>query len=250
VELEGKVAIVTGAATGIGRAIAARLAADGAKVAINYRGSADEAQALDEHLPQSIDVQADISKPDEVQAMVDQVERELGPPAILVNNAGIERAQPLLEFDLDHWQTVLSVDLTGAFLCLQACARLMARSGGGSIVNISSIHEDVAFPGFSAYCASKGGLRMLMRNASVELAEHGIRVNNVAPGAIATPINKATLEDPAKVDRLKQLIPLQRMGTPEEVAEVVAFLVSDRGRYVTGSTYYVDGGMVRHAEPL
>lgn len=249
-ELEGKVAIVTGAATGIGRAIAARLAADGAKVAINYRGSADEAQALDEHLPQSIDVQADISKPDEVQAMVDQVERELGPPAILVNNAGIERAQPLLEFDLDHWQTVLSVDLTGAFLCLQACARLMARSGGGSIVNISSIHEDVAFPGFSAYCASKGGLRMLMRNASVELAEHGIRVNNVAPGAIATPINKATLEDPAKVDRLKQLIPLQRMGTPEEVAEVVAFLVSDRGRYVTGSTYYVDGGMVRHAEPL
>jgi glucose 1-dehydrogenase len=250
VELEGKVAIVTGAATGIGRAIAARLAADGAKVAINYRGSTDEAKALDEHLPQSITVQADVSQPDQVQAMVEKVERELGPPAILVNNAGIERAQPLLELDLDHWHTVLAVDLTGAFLCLQACARLMAENGGGSIVNISSIHEDVAFPGYSAYCAAKGGLRMLMRNASVELAQHGIRVNNVAPGAIATPINKATLEDPAKVDRLKQLIPLERMGTPEEVAEVVAFLASDRGRYVTGSTYYVDGGMIRHAEPL
>lgn len=250
VELDGRVAIVTGAATGIGRAIAARLAADGAKVAINYRGSQDEAEALDEHLPHSIAVQADISKPDEVQAMVDQVERELGPPSILVNNAGIEKPQPLLELELDNWNKTLAVDLTGAFLCLQASARCMAKNGGGSIVNISSIHEDFAFPGYTAYCAAKGGMRMMMRNASVELAEHGIRVNNVAPGAIATPINKATLDDPAKVKRLQQLVPLQRMGTPEEVAEVVAFLASDRSRYVTGSTYYVDGGMVRHAEPL
>jgi glucose 1-dehydrogenase len=250
VELDGKVAIVTGAATGIGRAVAARLAADGAAVAINYRGSADEAAALDEQLPCSITVQADISKPDEVQAMVDRVVKELGPPSILINNAGLEKLQPLLELDLDNWQTTLDVDLTGAFLCLQACARSMAGSGGGSIVNISSIHEDVPFPGFSAYCAAKGGLRMLMRNASVELAEHGIRVNNVAPGAIATPINAATLADPAKVKRLQELVPLGRMGKPEEVAEVVAFLASDRSSYVTGSTYYVDGGMVRHAEAL
>jgi glucose 1-dehydrogenase len=249
-ELDGKVAIVTGAATGIGRAIAAKLAAEGARVAINYRGSQDEAEALDEHLPQSITVQADVSKPDEVQAMVDQVVRELGPPSILVNNAGIEHATPLLELDLANWQTTLAVDLTGPFLCLQACGRVMARSGGGSIVNISSIHEDVTFPGYAAYCAAKGGLRMLMRDAAVELAAHGIRVNNVAPGAIATPINEETLKDPAKVERLKQLIPLQRVGTAEEVAEVVAFLASDRSRYVTGSTYYVDGGMVRHAESL
>jgi len=244
------VAIVTGAATGIGRGIAARLAADGAKVAINYRGSTDEAQALDEQLPDSLAVQADISKPDEVQAMVDRVERELGPPTILVNNAGVERQQPLLELELANWELTLGVNLTGAFLCLQACARSMVRSGGGSIVNISSVHEDVAFPGYAAYCAAKGGLRMLMRDAAVELAEHGIRVNNVAPGAIATPINAKTLNDPAKVERLKQLIPLQRVGTPEDVAEVVAFLASDRSSYVTGSTYYVDGGMIRHAESL
>jgi glucose 1-dehydrogenase len=250
VELAGRVAIVTGAATGIGRAIAARLAADGAKVAINYRGSTDEAQALDEQLPDSLAVQADISKPDEVQAMVDRVERELGPPTILVNNAGVERQQPLLELELANWELTLGVNLTGAFLCLQACARSMVKSGGGSIVNISSVHEDVAFPGYAAYCAAKGGLRMLMRDAAVELAEHGIRVNNVAPGAIATPINAKTLNDPAKVERLKQLIPLQRVGTPEDVAEVVAFLASDRSSYVTGSTYYVDGGMIRHAESL
>jgi glucose 1-dehydrogenase len=250
VELDGKVAIVTGAGTGIGRAVAARLAADGAAVAINYRSSADEAEALDEDLPRSIVVQADVSKPDEVQAMVDRVERELGPVAILVNNAGMEIHQPLLELSLDNWYTTLNVDLTGAFLCLQACGRVMAAHGGGSIVNISSIHEDVAFPGFTAYCAAKGGMRMLMRNAAVELAEHGIRVNNVAPGAIVTPINEKTMDDPGKVGRLKELIPLGRVGKPEEVAEVVAFLASSRSAYVTGSTYTVDGGMVRHAESL
>lgn len=250
VEPDGRVAIVTGAATGIGRAIAARLAADGAHVAINYRGSQDAAEALDEELPHSITVRADVSDPEQVRELVARVERELGPPAILVNNAGLEHQQPLLELELDNWHTTLGVNLTGAFMCLQACARVMARNGGGSIVNVSSIHEDTPFPGFSAYCAAKGGLRMLMRNAAVELAEHGIRVNNVAPGAIATPINAATLDDPEKVRRLKRLIPLGRVGQPEEVAEVVAFLASDRSRYVTGSTYYVDGGMVRHAESL
>ena len=249
-ELEGKVAIVTGAGTGIGRAIAARLAAEGAAVAINYRGSKDEAEALDEHLPHSIAVQADVSEPDEVHAMVERVRKELGPPTILVNNAGLEKQQPLLELELASWHQTLAVDLTGAFCCLQACARVMARNGGGSIVNISSIHEDVAFPGYTAYCASKGGMRMMMRNAAVELAEHGIRVNNVAPGAIQTPINAATFADPKKVERLRELIPLARPGTPEDVAEVVLFLASDRSAYVTGSTYFVDGGMIRHAEPL
>jgi len=121
---------------------------------------------------------------------------------------------------------------------------------GGSIVNISSIHEDVPFPGFTSYCVSKGGLRMLMRNAAVELAQYKIRVNNVAPGAIATPINAATLQDPEKVATLQRIIPLARMGQPEEVAHVVRFLASDDAAYVTGSTYYVDGGMIRYAQPL
>jgi glucose 1-dehydrogenase len=121
---------------------------------------------------------------------------------------------------------------------------------GGSIVNLSSIHEDFPFPGFTPYAAAKGGLRMVMRNASLELAPYAIRVNNIAPGAIATPINAATLADPAKVQRLQQIVPLQRMGKPDEVAQVALFLASDRSSYVTGSTYYVDGGIVQHAEPL
>jgi len=169
---------------------------------------------------------------------------------VLVNNAGIEKSQPLLEIDEASWDRTLAVDLKGPFLCLQAAARRMTESGGGSIVNISSIHEDFPFPTYTPYAAAKGGLRMLMRNAALELAPLGIRVNNIAPGAIATPINAATLADPAKVKRLQEIVPLMRMGKPEEVAEVALFLASDRSAYVTGSTYYVDGGIVRHADPL
>jgi glucose 1-dehydrogenase len=121
---------------------------------------------------------------------------------------------------------------------------------GGTIVNISSIHEDVPFPGFTPYCAAKGGLRMMMRNASIELAQYGIRINNVAPGAIETPINAETLTHPERVAMLKMIVPLMRMGKPNEVAEVALFLASDASSYVTGSTYYVDGGMVRYQQPL
>ena len=253
-ELQGKVALVTGAGSGIGYAIAKRFGDEGAAVAINYLGSEDDAKALADELTRSgrraVAIMADVSKAAEVQSLADEVERVLGAITVLVNNAGIETSQPLLELSEQDWDKVIAVDLKGSFLCLQACARQMRSAGGGSIVNISSIHEDFPFPGYSSYCAAKGGLRMLMRNASVELAEFGIRVNNVAPGAIATPINAETLKDPEKVRRLKQLIPLARMGEPEEVAEVALFLASDRSAYVTGSTYYVDGGLVRHAEPL
>jgi glucose 1-dehydrogenase len=249
-ELEGKIALVTGAGSGIGFAIAERFAAEGAAVAINYLGHADDAQRLAAQLPHAAAIEADVSDPTAVRALVADVERELGRIDVLVNNAGIEKSQPFLDVDLDSWTKTIAVDLTGPFLCTQACARSMRESGGGSIVNISSIHEDFPFPGYTPYCAAKGGMRMLMRNAAVELAPFGIRVNNVAPGAIATPINAATLSDPAKVKRLQELVPLGRIGRPEEVAEVVLFLASDRSGYVTGSTYYVDGGIVRHSEPL
>ncbi len=250
-ELDGKIALVTGAGSGIGHAIAERFAAEGAAVAINYLGHGEEAKELATKLAgRAVAIEADVSDVAAVQSLVGQVERELGSVTVLVNNAGIEKAQPFLELDAENWATTIAVDLTGPFLCAQACARSMKASGGGSIVNISSIHEDFPFPGYTPYCAAKGGLRMMMRNAALELAPFGIRVNNVAPGAISTPINAATLADPAKVQRLKELVPLQRMGTPEEVAEVVLFLASDRAAYVTGSTYYVDGGIVRHAEPL
>jgi glucose 1-dehydrogenase len=249
-ELDGKVALVTGAGSGIGHAIATRLGAAGAKVALNYfHAYPDEAQALASQLGGHA-YDADVSDRGHVEAMVEQIRSDLGPIQILVNNAGIEKPMMLLDVDDANWNATIAVNLTGPFICMQVAAREMRDHGGGSIVNISSVHEDFPFPGYTPYCASKGGLRMMMRNAAIELAQFGIRVNNVAPGAIKTPINAATLADPAKVARLRQLVPLQRMGEPDEVAEVVLFLASDRSSYVTGSTYYVDGGLVRHSEPL
>ena len=250
-DLNGKVAIVTGAGSGIGYAIAERFAAAGAKVCVNYLGYEDDARALAQRLTGSIAFKADVSHATEVQAMVDATVKQLGSVDVLVNNAGLERSMPFLDIDEPTWDLMLNVDLKGAFLCAQACGRAMRDSGrGGSIVNISSIHEDVPFPGFTPYCAAKGGLRMMMRNAAIELAQYGIRVNNVAPGAIATPINAETLTHPERVAMLKQIVPLMRMGRPDEVAEVALFLASDASSYVTGSTYYVDGGMVRYAQPL
>ena len=250
-DLKGKVAIVSGAGSGIGYAIAERFAAAGASVCVNYLGSEEEAKALAKRLPKAIAFKADVSKAAEVKAMVDATVEKLGSVDVLVNNAGVERSMPFLDIDEATWELLLNVDLKSAFLCAQACGRVMRDSGkGGSIVNISSIHEDLPFPGHTPYCAAKGGLRMLMRNAALELAPYKIRVNNVAPGAIATPINAKTLKDPKKLASLEKIIPLNRVGSPEEVAEVTLFLASDASSYVTGSTYYVDGGMVRYAQPL
>ena len=250
-DLTGKVAIVTGAGSGIGYAIAEHFAAAGAAVCVNYLRYEADAIALAQRLPKGMAVKADVSKMAEVQAMVDATVKQLGTIDVLVNNAGLERSMPFLDIDEATWDLMLDVDLKGAFLCAQACGRVMRDSGrGGSIVNISSIHEDVPFPGYTPYCAAKGGLRMMMRNAAIELAQFKIRVNNVAPGAIATPINAETLNHPERVAMLKTIVPMMRMGRPEEVANVALFLASDDSSYVTGSTYYVDGGMVRYAQPL
>ncbi|MGH7775587.1 MAG: SDR family NAD(P)-dependent oxidoreductase [Candidatus Dormibacterales bacterium] len=253
-ELEGKVALVTGAGSGIGHAIAHRFGLEGAMVAVNYFGWEEQAEGLAAELSQdaerSIAIKADVSDSAQVKGMVDKVVAEFGRVDVLVNNAGLEKAAPFLDVAEADWDQVLHVDLKGAFLCMQACGRVMREAGGGSIVNISSIHEDFSFPGFTPYCAAKGGMRMLMRNAALELAAFNIRVNDIAPGAIETPINTGTLADPQKMAALKAIIPLGRMGRVEEVAQVALFLASSRSSYVTGSTYYVDGGMVRYAQSL
>ena len=248
--LQNKVALVTGATTGIGQAIAQRFAAEGAHVAINYLDQDNNRQRAEEMLrdfPQpGMAAPGDVSKRDDVESMIAAVNKAFGKLDIVVNNAGIEVQKPFLEITDDDWHRVNAVNLYGPFLVSQAAARLMVQRGaGGKIVNISSVHEDVPFPNYAAYCASKGGLRMLMRNLALELAPHKINVNNIAPGAIATPINQRTLTDPEAKRNAISEIPWGRFGKPEEVAAVAVFLASDESEYVTGSTYYVDGGLTQ-----
>jgi glucose 1-dehydrogenase len=248
--LKDKVALVTGASSGIGRAIAVRFAAEGARVAVNYlpRGrNEEEARAAVESLATpGAAVAADVSRREEVERMVSEVVEKFGRLDIAVCNAGIEIKRPFLEVTDEEWDAVISVNLYGAFVVSQAAARRMVeQGGGGKLIYTSSVHEDIPFPGYAAYCASKGGVRMLMRNLAIELAPHRINVNNVAPGAIATPINQKVLDDPEAKEGALSEIPWGRFGRPEEVAAVAAFLASAEADYVTGSTYYVDGGLTQ-----
>lgn len=253
-ELAGKVAVVTGAGSGIGHAIAELFGSQGACVVVNYFGFENEAEELAQKLSatgcESVALKADVSSSEAVSDMVRRIVSEFGHIDVLVNNAGIESPAPFLDMPEALWDKILLVDLKGAFLCAQACGRVMRDHGGGSIINISSVHEDVPFPGFAHYCAAKGGMRMLMRDMALELGPLKIRVNNIAPGAIRTPIQVATGLDPAKEKEISAIVPLGRIGDPEDVAQVALFLASDRSAYVTGSTYYVDGGMVRFAQAL
>jgi glucose 1-dehydrogenase len=248
---EGKVAIVTGASSGIGKAIAIRLATEGADVLIDYVGHPEGAQdTLDKVQAaggKGIIYQCDITKPDEVKNMVDEAWSQLGGCDILVNNAGVEKRAPFLEVIEADYDLVLDTNLKAAFFLTQAvCQRLAAAKKPGRIINVSSVHEDMVFPNFASYCAAKGGIRMLMRDLAMELGPLGITVNNVAPGAIATPINDNLLADKPELAALINNIPLGRLGTADDVAGVVAFLASDEGAYVTGSTYFVDGGLIRN----
>jgi glucose 1-dehydrogenase len=253
--LAGQVALVTGASSGIGRAIALRLGRDGADVGVGYRQSAAGAAAACAEIQKlgrrAIPIQGDVAVVADARRIVGDAVAQLGRLDILINNAGLEIKQPFLDVTEESYDRVLTVNLKGAFFCAQAAARQMIRQGGGGrIVNISSVHEDLAMPGNAPYCASKGGMRMLMRTICLELAPHQITVNNVGPGAIATPINQTTLQSPKLLQQLLAEIPLHRLGTPEEVAELVAYLVSPAAAYVTGSTYFIDGGLMRQAGSL
>jgi glucose 1-dehydrogenase len=247
--LAGRRALVTGAAKGIGRATAVRLAADGADVIVNYSRSSGPARELVEQLEQdgvrALAVKADVSAEEEVIGMFERARSELGGPIdLLVNNAGIEKPFSLTEMPLDEWRRVLDINLTGAFLCAREAARaLMAEKRPGVIVNVSSVHEVIPWPGFSHYCASKGGLKLFGQTIARELAPHGIRVVMVAPGAILTPINTDLIENPEKRKQVEEEIPWGRMGRPEEIAAAIAWLAGPEAEYVTGTTVFVDGGM-------
>jgi glucose 1-dehydrogenase len=249
--LQGKVAIVTGSSSGIGQSIAIRLASEGANIVVDYRshpdGADDTKAKIEATGAKAIIVQADVSKLTDTQNLVDQAYAQLGRCDILVNNAGVEKNAPFWEVTEADYDSVLDINLKGAFFLTQAFVRkLRDAKQPGRVINISSVHEDVAFPNFTSYCASKGGVRMLMRSLAVELGPLGITVNNIAPGAISTPINTALLNDKPKLNALLANIPLGRLGTTDDVAALAAFLASDEAAYVTGSTYVVDGGLMRN----
>jgi glucose 1-dehydrogenase len=249
--LDGRTAVITGSGSGIGQAIAERLAVEGANCVIDYVDHVEEAdQTLDKIRAaggKALLVQADVSVVTDCTRLIESAWSELGSCDILVNNAGIEKSANFVDVTEADYDAVLGVNLKGAFFLTQAFVRkLIVAKKPGRVINISSVHEDMVFPHFSTYCASKGAMRMVMRDLAVELGPAGITVNNIAPGAINTPINKSLLADKPKLDALLANIPLGRLGEPGEVAGVAAFLASDDGAYVTGSTYFIDGGLIRN----
>ncbi len=254
-KLQGKVAVVTGAATGIGRAIAHAMSAEGASVVIDYVGAPQLATQgvaeIQKTGGKAQAIAADVSDPTQAASLIDQTVKAFGRIDILVNNAGIEYKYPFVDFPFDKWQKIIAVDLTGPFLCAQAAARAMIQqNSGGRIINISSVHEDLPMITNAPYCAAKGGLRMLMRTIAVELAPHKITVNNIAPGAIFTPIDADVEANRTIESQLMKEIPLGRWGKPEEVAKLAVYIASDDAAYSTGSTFFIDGGMIRQAGSL
>jgi glucose 1-dehydrogenase len=253
--LEDKVAIVTGGDTGIGKAICMAMAREGAKVVIDYHGDESAANDLVKQIEsaggRSCAIGADVSKPHETAQLIETAVRRYGNLDIIVNNAGTEEQHPFLEMPLEVYERVIAVNLTGVWLCSQIAARRMVeQKRGGRIINISSIHEEVAMPANAPYCAAKGGVRMLTRTLSIELAPYGITVNNVCPGAIDTAMDKGLKRDPEKYERLLREIPLRRMGKPEEVAAMCVYLASDDAAYVTGASLFIDGGMSKKGGSL
>ena len=253
--LEGKVAIVTGGNSGIGKAITLALAEQGANIAIDYVADAAATEALEQEVAKlgdkAIGVEADVSKVADLERLIAETVKAFGRLDIMVNNAGVETRTSILDTTEAQYEKVLAINLKSAFFGTQLAAKQMiAQGGGGSIINITSVHEDWPMPGNIAYCLSKGGMRMLTRTAGVELAPHNVLVVGIAPGAVATPINRVTMKDPAMMERLNAAIPLGRMAEPEEIAGVVAFLASDQARYMTSTTVVVDGGMTQQSPGL
>jgi glucose 1-dehydrogenase len=247
-KLEGKTVLITGGSQGIGQGIAFRLAEEGADIAVDYVGNSESADAtvaqIQKRGRRALAVQADISSVDQIHSMMKQVVDSLGGVDVLINNAGVEKHASIWEVTERDYDLVLTINLKGAFFASQAFVQhRMAVKKPGKIINVSSVHEELPFPHFTSYCASKGGMKMMMRNLSIEVAPFGITVNNIAPGAIETPINTALLNDPPKLKALLDNIPLARLGQVSDVAGVAAFLASSDADYITGTTVVVDGGL-------
>ena len=248
--LKGKVAVVTGGDQGIGRAIAERLACDGADVAICYRKNKQGADEVVEGITsttkrRAVAFQADIGKISDGQQFIKEAVASLGKVDILINNAGLEKRADFWDVTEADFDAVLNVNLKGMFFVTQAVVRhLRQENRPGKVINISSVHEELPFPHFSSYCASKGGIKMLTRNLAIELAPSKITINSIAPGAVETPINTKLLNDPVKLKELLENIPLGRLGKPEDVAGLASFLASEESDYITGSTFFVDGGLL------
>lgn len=253
--LKGQTALVTGANSGIGRAVTLALAAEGASVAINYISNP---QATEDMISQiksvggtAIGLKADVSKEDQVEQMFRDMFSALGTIDILVNNAGLQRDSPFVSMSLSDWQLVLDINLTGQFLCSRAAVREFLRRGvvpgrsvaAGKIICMSSVHEVIPWGGHVNYAASKGGVMLLMKSMAQELAPHKIRVNSIGPGAIQTPINRSAWDSPEALKDLLTLIPYGRIGQPEDVGKLAAWLASDESDYITGTTVFIDGGM-------
>jgi glucose 1-dehydrogenase len=248
--LEGKTIVVTGGNSGIGEAIVLAAAAEGANVVIDYVAHPEETTEIITKIEaaggKAVGVQADVSQIADLQRMVQTAVDSFGRLDVLVNNAGIETRTSILDTTEADYEKVMNVNLKSAFFGTQLAAKqFIAQGGGGIILNISSVHEDWPMPGNVAYCVSKGGTRMLTRTAGVELGPHNIRVINVGPGAVATPINASTMADPAKLAALNAAIPMGRLADPGEIADVVVFLASGKAGYMTATTVFLDGGIMQ-----
>ena len=258
--LRGQKALVTGASSGIGEGVARALGAAGADVVVNYVAQPEIAEGIAGEIArggvQAMAIRADVSQETQVEAMIDRMVSEWGAIDILVNNAGLQRDAAFTEMTLEQWNTVIGVNLTGMFLCARSATRAMVKQGvrpgvsraAGKIVCVSSVHEVIPWAGHVNYAASKGGVKLFMRSLAQEVAPHRIRVNSVAPGAIRTPINRAAWETPEALAALLKLIPYGRIGLPEDIGRVVAWLASDDADYIHGQTIFVVGGMTLYPE--